>query len=600
MVKHLKNEKKKGPNKIFLFILVFVLVFGSSFGAKLVSYFSYQKSSVEADSNTNEMGYTEFLQKLEENKVETATFSNSAATFVFSLKDDETSYITDNPGTEEFKETLLLNGVTVTDITYSNRDTYNSSPYLLLSDIFSSLFSAFLTTSLLFILVYMLSSSTMFLKSQGNEKAKEVSFSSIIGLDEIKSELLFIVSLMKNQPTDSTVRIPKGILLEGPPGNGKTMLAQAIATEAGVNFISINASELTDKFLGETGKSVRKIFEKAAENAPCVLFIDEIDAIGSKRTEGADDAVDKELNSVINTLLTKLDGVSVTTGVTVIAATNMASSLDPALIRPGRFDKRFYIPNPNATARKDLFATYLSDAEKQGYNYDKLAAMTHGCSCSEIENIVNESKLIALKENVQKVDETHLVKAIRQFQMKGLSREETVLTDRDRKTVAIHEAGHAIVGHYFSNQEIDEISICSTTSGAGGYTQTVPTDCDNLAYSEEVFGKIVMLMAGKAAEYIASGSNEKISFGSNNDIDEATKLATIFVKFKSGMNYAQFGEAAIPELMQETKKILDEAYEQAVSTAQEFKDKMLLVAKELEEAKNLSGERFLEIIGANC
>lgn len=595
MVKNLRNEKKKGPYKKILFVVVFILMFATTFGTKVISYITRQESSVDAGLETKDVSYTEFIKNLEEDKVEKAILSKNASSFVFYLKDDETPYMTSDPGTEAFKETLLLGGVTVEDLTFAEQEKNDSSPYLFLTEFVSSLLMSFMTTLAILVFLHMLKGTSLF-KKQVNEKAKEVSFTNIIGLDEIKSELLFIVSLMKNPPDGSDVRIPKGILLEGPPGNGKTMLAQAIATEADVNFISINASELTDKFVGETGKSVRRLFDKAADNAPCVLFIDEIDAIGSKRTEDAEDAVDKELNGVINTLLTKLDGVTATTGVTVIAATNMASSLDPALVRPGRFDKRFYIPNPHASARKELLANYLKDSEKREYNYDKLVALTRGCSCSEIENIVNETKLIALKEKAPKIDESHLVKAIRQSQMKGLSLGKPELTKKDKKTVAIHEAGHAIVGHYFAKQKIDEISICPTTSGAGGYTQIVSKDCDNMAYSEEVFGKIVMLLAGKAAERIAFDSEEKISLGADHDIDKATRFATGYVKFKNGMNYNQFGDAGATELMKETKKILDEAYEKAVETARAHKDKMLLVAKALEEAETLSGERFLEII----
>ena len=595
MINQIKNEKKKGPNKIFIVVLIFLISFAISFGAELISYKSHQEASVDNGLDTSEMAYTEFIQELENGNVEKANLSLSSPSFVFYLKNDETPYITSNPGTEDFKEKLLLSGVNVNDKTYLENDQNNSSPYALLLRVASCLFSSALLTILILLFISMIGSMNIFEK-KSKEKAKKVSFADIIGLDEIKNDLLFIVSLMKNNAVDAKIRIPKGILLEGPPGNGKTMLAQAIATEADVNFLAINASDLSDKFLGGTGKAIRKVFDKAKHNAPCVLFIDEIDALGAKRVQNPQDAIDKELNGVINTLLTKLDGVSECSGVTVIAATNMASSLDPALVRPGRFDKNFYIPNPDATARKDLLAHYLDDGEKEKYNYENLASKTRGCSCAEIENIVNESKLIALKENQAELDESSIIKAIRHFHLKGISKDSITLSKKEKETISIHEAGHAIVGHYFANKKIGEISICPITSGAGGYTQTEPKGNDNLIYSEEVFGDIVMLLGGKAAESVMSGGSDKVSLGSDEDINVATRLAMGYVKFQSGIDYSQFGDSGSSELMKEAKKVLDAAYEKAIETVTAFKEKALLISFELIKSENISGEQFLTLI----
>ena len=595
MVNHLKNEKKKGPNKILIVVLIFLISFAISFGTEMISYKSHQEASVDNGLDTTEMAYTEFIQELENGNVEKANLSLSSPSFVFYLKGDETPYATSNPGTEDFKEKLLLNGVNVNDKTYLENEKNNSSPYAMLLSVASSLFSSALLTIMVLLFASMISSMNIF-EQKSKEKAKKVSFADIIGLDEIKNDLLFIVSLMKNNAVNSKVRIPKGILLEGPPGNGKTMLAQAIATEAGVNFLAINASDLSDKFLGGTGKAIRKVFDKAKHNAPCVLFIDEIDAIGAKRIQNPQDSIDKELNGVINTLLTKLDGVSECTGVTVIAATNMASSLDPALIRPGRFDKQFYIPNPDSDARKDLLANYLDDREKEKYNYEKLSAETRGCSCAEIENIVNEAKLIVIKENIDELDELVIIQAIKQFRLKGLSKVNAKLSSKEKETIAIHEAGHAIAGHFFANKTIAEISICPTTSGAGGYTQTESKGNENLIYSDEVFGDVVMLLGGKAAESVILGGAEKISLGSDEDINVATRLAMGYVKFQSGIDYSQFGDSGTSELMKEAKKVLDAAYEKAIETVTAFKEKALLISCELIKSENISGEEFLTLI----
>ena len=262
MIKQIKNEKKKGPNKFLILVLIFLISFSASFGSELMSYKSHQDSAVDNGLNTKEMAYTEFIKELEHNNVEKATISLSSPTFVFYLNGDETPYISSNPGTEDFKEKLLLGGVSINDTTYSASEKNKSSPYVLLTTAASCLLTSVLFSVMSLLLFSMLKSFNIFEK-KSIEKAKKVSFNNIIGLEEIKKELLFIVSLMKNNIADSNVRIPKGVLLEGPPGNGKTMLAQAIATEANVNFLAINASDLTDKLLGETGKSVRKLFDKA-------------------------------------------------------------------------------------------------------------------------------------------------------------------------------------------------------------------------------------------------------------------------------------------------------------------------------------------------
>ena len=595
MVKHLKHERKKGPNKILIAVLIFLATFAISMGAEIISLKSHQDASVDSGLDTTEMAYTEFIQELENGNVEKANLSVSSASVVFYLKNDETPYMTSNPGTVDFKEKLLLSGVDVNDKTYLENDQNNASPYALLLKVATNLFSSALLTVMILLLFSMLSAMNIFEK-KSKEKAKKVSFADIIGLDEIKNELLFIVTLMKNNISGTNIRIPKGILLEGPPGNGKTMLAQAIATEAGVNFLAINASDMSDKYLGGTGKAIRRVFDKAKHNAPCVLFIDEIDAIGARRVQNPEDAIDKELNGVINTLLTKLDGVSECAGVTVIAATNMASALDPALIRPGRFDKQFYIPNPDSDARKALFANYLNDSAKEKYDYDNLASKTRGCSCAEIENIVNEAKLIVLKEDIGELDESSIIQAIKQFRLKGLSKGNAKLSSKEKETIAVHEAGHAIVGHYFANKIIGEISICPTTSGAGGYTQAESKGNDNLIYSDEIFGNIVMLLGGKAAESVLLGGSDKISLGSDEDIDIATKFAKEYTKFKCGIDYSQFGDSGASELMKESKLVLDQAYEQAVETVTEFKDKVNLISCELMKNENMSGEQFEELV----
>ena len=234
--------------------------------------------------------------------------------------------------------------------------------------------------------------------------------------------------------------------------------------------------------------------------------------------------------------------------------------------------------------------------KKEKYNYDSLVSKTRGCSCAEIENIVNESKLIALRENRSDLDESSVIQAIKQFHLKGLSKDNIALSEKEKETISIHEAGHAIVGYYFANKNISEISICPMTSGVGGYTQTELKDNDNLIYSEEVFGDLVMLLGGKAAESVMFGGAEKVSLGSEEDINIATRLAMGYVKFQNGIDYSQFGESGTSELMKESKKVLDVAYEKAIDTVTAFKKQLLLVSCDLIKNENLSREQFLALV----
>ena len=537
-------------------------------------------------SDAKETGYNEFMSLLDDGKVEKVEFEEND-TVLFHLKDDETSYRTDDPKTDDFRERLLAAGATI-----------EREEKSVIGKIMTLLFRIMLILSTLSIAGLLLlrrldeiGEDSLF---GSDASAKKVSFDDIIGLDEVKEDLLFLVTQMKEN-SDPSVRLPKGILLEGEPGNGKTMLAQAIATEADVNFISFNASDMMTKFYGETGRKVRKAFDEAKSSAPCILFIDELDSLGAKRGD-ASDAPEKEMNSIVATFLSKLDGVSELSGVVVIAATNRADSLDPALIRSGRFDRRFVITNPDKESRQKLVSHYIgSFVVDATVDPSVIAGETRSCSCSDIENIVNEAKLNAYKNGRKTLSGDDFETVMTNRQLRGFTRKEPIFSERDKETAAYHEAGHAIVGKFFAKKKVLGISVRSTTSGAGGYTRFGDDGTHEMAYADEVFANIVTLLGGRCAEMLKYG-NGSVSFGADHDITEATKLAAVYVKAHDGIDYSVFSDVGNNELITSVKNVLRSASDEATCILEEHKNKLTLVAGVLASETELSGKQFDKLI----
>ena len=448
----------------------------------------------------------------------------------------------------------------------------------------------------------------------GAEKGK-VTFKDVAGVDEEKEELQEIVEFLKapKKFTDMGARIPKGVLLVGHPGTGKTLLAKAVAGEAGVPFFIISGSDFVEMFVGVGASRVRDLFEQAKRNAPCIIFIDEIDAVGRQRGAGLGGGHD-EREQTLNQLLVEMDGFSANEGVIVLAATNRPDILDKALLRPGRFDRQIVVSAPDVKAREEILEVH-SRQKKLGEDVDLkvIAKNTAGFSGADLENVMNEASLLAARRNKQEINMQDVEDAMIKVTM-GPEKRSRVRSEKENKLVAFHEAGHAVVSHYLPTQDtIHQISIVPRGM-AGGYTMYRPDEDKNFMSKMEMEESIVGLLGGRVAESIVLND---ISTGASNDIERASKIARDMVTkygmsdslgtitFGSGQeevflgrdwtqtrNYSEETSAKIDE---EVKKIIDNGYNRAKEILTMHSDKLHAVANLLLEKEKVDGEEFAAI-----
>ena len=361
------------------------------------------------------------------------------------------------------------------------------------------------------------------------QSTKGIRFSDVAGEDEAKESLAEVVDYLHNPDkyTQAGASMPKGILLVGPPGTGKTMLAKAVAGEAGVPFFSISGSEFVEMFVGMGASKVRDLFRQAKEKAPCIVFIDEIDAIGQKRSSGGVSGGNDEREQTLNQLLTEMDGFEENTGVMILAATNRPESLDPALTRPGRFDRRVPVELPDLQGREAILKVHAKKIKTaEDVDFHTIARMAAGASGAELANIINEAALRAVRGNRVVVTEADLEESI-EVVIAGYQKKNAVLSDREKRVVAYHEIGHALVAALQTHSApVQKITIIPRTSGALGYTMQVDTGDKYLLTKEEIENKIATFTGGRAAEEVVFG---QITTGASNDIEQATKLARAMI-----------------------------------------------------------------------
>lgn len=442
-----------------------------------------------------------------------------------------------------------------------------------------------------------------------------IRFSDVAGEEEAKENLQEIVDYLHNPEKYTKVgaSMPKGVLLVGPPGTGKTMLAKAVAGESNVPFFSMSGSEFVEMFVGMGASKVRDLFQQAKEKAPCIVFIDEIDAIGKKRDGqiGGND----EREQTLNQLLTEMDGFEDNTGVIILAATNRPESLDPALLRPGRFDRRVPVELPDLKGREDILKVHAKKI-KVGDNvdYNKVARMASGASGAELANIVNEAALRAVRDNRKFVTQEDLEESI-EVVIAGYQKKNAILTDKEKRIVAYHEIGHALVAAKQTNSApVQKITIVPRTSGALGYTMQVEEGNHYLMTKEEILNKIATLTGGRAAEEIVFGS---VTTGASNDIEQATKLARAMIT-RYGMtcdfdmvamevqtNQYLGGDSSLT-CSTETQTKIDEKvvevvrseHEKAAGILMENREKLDDLARYLYEKETITGEEFMNILNA--
>ena len=447
------------------------------------------------------------------------------------------------------------------------------------------------------------------------KSSEGIRFSDVAGEDEAKENLSEIVDYLHNPAKYREIgaSMPKGILLVGPPGTGKTMLAKAVAGESNVPFFSMSGSEFVEMFVGMGASKVRDLFKQAKEKAPCIVFIDEIDAIGQKRDGrvGGND----EREQTLNQLLTEMDGFESNNGVIILAATNRSESLDPALTRPGRFDRRVPVELPDLKGREEILKVHAKKVKlDESVDFNKIARMASGASGAELANIVNEAALRAVRENRNFVTEADLEESI-EVVIAGYQKKNAILTDQEKKVVAYHEIGHALVAAKQSNSApVQKITIVPRTSGALGYTMQVEEGNHYLMSQEELENKIATLTGGRAAEELVFHSS---STGASNDIEQATKLAramitrygmskdfdmvameTVTNQYLGGDTSLSCSAETQAEIDRQVVELVKKQHEKSAKILADNREKLDQLADYLYDKETITGEEFMNILNA--
>ena len=442
-----------------------------------------------------------------------------------------------------------------------------------------------------------------------------IRFADVAGEDEAKDNLQEIVNYLHDPSKYKAIgaSMPKGILLVGPPGTGKTMLAKAVAGEANVPFFSISGSEFVEMFVGMGASKVRNLFDQAKEKAPCIVFIDEIDAIGQKRSGGQYGGND-EREQTLNQLLTEMDGFEGNNGVIILAATNRPESLDPALTRPGRFDRRVPVELPDLKGREEILKVHAKKIKiAEDVDFNKVARMASGASGAELANIVNEAALRAVRDDRRFATQADLEESI-EVVIAGYQKKNAIMTDHEKKIVAYHEIGHALVAAMQTHSApVQKITIVPRTSGALGYTMQVEEGNHYLMTKEEMENKIATLTGGRAAEEVAFGS---VTTGASNDIEQATKLARAMitrygmsddfgmVALETVTNQYLGGDASLAcsadtqtKIDQQVVELVKREHDKAVDILTANREKLDRLAAFLYEKETITGEEFMHILG---
>ena len=554
-----------------------------------------------------EVSYTQLIQDIEEGKLETIEMTVGSTSLKLKYKGEEEEKHAIVPSTQAFVE--LIQDKLQDDNPNNNVELIQNPRNALLS--FSEGFIAILPTLILVILVILI------IQMQGlGDKGKvydpdvsqdKITFKDVAGLDEEKAEMMEIVEFLKNpeQYTKMGAKTPRGVLLCGKPGTGKTLIAKAIAGEANVPFISMSGSEFVEMFAGLGASRVRKLFERAKKISPCIIFIDEIDAIGSRRA--SNNGADTENNQTLNQLLVEMDGFDSDQSIIVIAATNRPEMLDEALLRPGRFDRTINIALPDIRGREEILKIHSKNKKvANDVDFKSIAGDTAGFTGAELENILNEAAIIAANKKHTAIDNKDIEDAVKKVTV-GLEKHNRVVSEKDKKLTAYHEAGHAVVSRYLETQkDIKEVSIIPR-GVAGGYTMYKTNEDKFYVSKTEMEEKLISLLGGRAAEKVAL---DDISTGASNDIEVAMKIARDMVTVygmsdrigpmsmnleKDPYQIQLLGNNLEDEIGKEVKNILEDAYEKAQRILALHRDKLDAVAAKLLEKEVIDEEEFEEI-----
>ena len=590
-----KNNKKK--NLYFVITAIVLIIIAAALTIYVVA--------TNKKGDNTEIAYTELIREISDGNVEKVEMTTGSTTVKVKLKDETDERKCIVPNTQAFVELIQ------SKVEDGNNIELNQKKPNVFITIFSNLFTLLPTILLvvLFVMLFKLQGLGDKSKVYDTETTKsKITFGDVAGLDEEKQEMIEIVDFLKNPDKfyEMGAKIPRGVLLCGKPGTGKTLIAKAIAGEANVPFISMSGSEFIEMFAGLGASRVRKLFEKAKKIAPCIVFIDEIDAVGSRRTSGS--GAESENNQTLNQLLVEMDGFDTEETIIVLAATNRPEMLDKALLRPGRFDRQINIALPDLNGREAILKIHAKD-KKFAENIDlkNIAEDTAGFSGAELANILNEAAIIATINKHDAITNKDIEDATKKVTI-GIEKHSRVVSEKDKKLTAYHEAGHAIVSSQLETQkDIKEVSIIPR-GVAGGYTMYKSNEDKYYISKTEMEEKLVSLLGGRAAEKIALND---ISTGASNDIEVATQIAKdMIVKYgmsddlgpiyidteKDPYELQLFGEKFGDAVGAEVKIMIDNAYVKAQKLILNNMDKLNKVAEALIEKEIISAEEFQDLI----
>ncbi len=567
---------------------------------------------------TEEVLYSEFKNMVSDGKVAAVEIDTSSGEINFKVQGDEYKiYITD-PTEDLTTITAYIEKYNVPEYTGVKTET-NIWLSLLIQWVLPLLIFAVLWRFVAKGLTKNMGDSMSFGKSNAKiyaENETGVRFADVAGEDEAKESLEEIVDLLHNPQkyTEIGARMPKGALLVGPPGTGKTLLAKAVAGEAGVPFFSMSGSEFVQMFVGMGAARVRDLFKQAQEKAPCIVFIDEIDAIGRSRDQSL--STNDEREQTLNQLLTEMDGFDSSKGVVILGATNRPEILDPALLRPGRFDRRVIVEIPDYPGRLAILKVHAKKIRmSDSVNLDAIAKTTPGASGADLANIINEAALLAVRKNRKMVEQWDLEEAL-EVVIAGNVKKDRVLSPKEKRSVAYHELGHAFLAHILPcADEVHKITIIPRTKGALGYTMQLPGEEKYLVTREEMEDQIAVSLGGRAAEEVMLG---QVSTGAANDIEQATttarRMVTIYgmtdrfdmvglestsSQYLDGRPVSNCSAETQTQIDQEILSIVKKQHQRAISLLLENKDKIQALSEYLLEKETLTGEEFLRILAEN-
>ncbi len=567
-----KKDKKK--------MLITAVIVAIILSLLSLTYYFYEKSFTKVE-------YSQFNKMANSEEIEQVEIDFNAAKFKFKDKSGN-KYITENPKSFNFKKSILEKGIEVKEIQGRSR-------------LIEMVFSLFGTVVSVGLMVYLLKgfmdtgiANPDLAKKNDNVKTR---FKDIAGNEEAKEDMMFLVNFLKDPKryTDMGAKLPKGVILFGAPGTGKTLTARAIAGEAGVPFFNVSGSDFIEMYAGLGAKRVRTLFQEAKKAAPCIVFIDEIDALGTNRGEMGH----SEKDQTINALLSEMDGFEASDGVIVMAATNRMEDLDRALIRPGRFDRHIAIELPEYKDRLSILKLHSSNKNlAEDVDLESLAKMTIGFSGAGLEALLNEATINAVNRSSDKVEFKDIDEAHFKMVVKGNKKKDSDRSKRDTELVAYHEAGHALLAKLLTENDVPKVTIIPSTSGVGGATFNIPKKM-YLWTRKDIENEITVLYGGRAAEEILRGSKDLVTTGASNDIERATDLIkSYFNNYGMSDKYGMLKISSIKEgeILEDAIDMSERLYSKAIGLLRDNKDKLDKISYALMEKETILEDELDEIV----